>query len=187
MDLVYPAEELESSRLRLKRLQTDMVTEMFDAIAADRARLNHFLPWAHWMNEGADGLKYVNESIKSWMAGEIFNFGIYRKSDRKYLGNCGGHNISWDNRKIELGYWLIKDGEGQGLMTEAVQLVEEEFFRIGFHRIEIRCDPKNLRSASIPQRLNYQFEGTLRDNLFSAEKFWHTSVFAKLSTDRNKN
>lgn len=181
MDLRYPNEELESDRLSLKRLNIDQRKEMFAAIVSDRKRLLEFLPWAHWMKEGADELKYIESNFKDWMAGVTFNFGIFRKVDRKYLGSCGGHRISWDDRRIELGYWLIKEGEGQGFMSEAVKAVEAEFFRIGFHRIEIRCDPKNLRSSKIAKKLGYKEEGILRDNLFCENRYWDTQVFAKLS------
>ncbi len=35
----------------------------------------------------------------------------------------------------------------------------------GFDRVEIRCDPENVRSAAIPRRLGYIHEATLRGRL----------------------
>ncbi|HKJ39783.1 MAG TPA: GNAT family protein, partial [Anaerolineales bacterium] len=51
----------------------------------------------------------------------------------------------------------------QGLTTESTAaLVKVAFEIINIHRIEIHCDPNNLASASIPRKLGFTHEGTLR-------------------------
>ena len=53
--------------------------------------------------------------------------------------------------------------EGHGYVTEAVQLLARlAFDRLGANRVEIYVDPQNVRSRSVPERLGFVLEGTLR-------------------------
>ena len=68
---------------------------------------------------------------------------------------------------------------GMGLITEAVQLLEAECFRLGFHRIEIRCSSKNEKSALVALRNNFVLEGYLKDEMIENGQFRDTFIFAK--------
>lgn len=36
--------------------------------------------------------------------------------------------------------------------------------------VEIHCDPRNIRSASIPRKLNFKHEATLRDRVLNEKE-----------------
>ena len=64
---------------------------------------------------------------------------------------------------MELGYWLRKSKQNQGIMTEAVHaLTRYAFFELKVKRLEIRCDVLNDRSKKIPERLGYHLESQLK-------------------------
>ena len=65
-------------------------------------------------------------------------------------------------------------------MSEAVSALEAACFELGFNRVEIRCSSLNTRSASVPKRLEYCHEGTLREEMIENGKPRDTLVFAKL-------
>lgn len=183
MDIRYPQEEIETERLALQRLDVHMAPTIFATVDSDRERLNRFLPWVEWMKSGADEMKYIEYSRKGWKAGEVFDYAIFRARDHRYLGNCGAYRMSWKDHRVEFGYWLVGEAEGQGYVTEAVKAMEKEFFGLGFNRIEIRCDPNNIRSAAIPKKLGYTLEGILRQNICINGHYRDTSVYAKLVDD----
>jgi RimJ/RimL family protein N-acetyltransferase len=63
----------------------------------------------------------------------------------------------------EIGYWIHAGHINQGLATEA----SAALVRVGFEidrvsRIEIHCDPANVRSAAVPKKLGFTCEATLR-------------------------
>jgi RimJ/RimL family protein N-acetyltransferase len=63
---------------------------------------------------------------------------------------------------LEIGYWMRSDAAHQGLATEAAGALAAVAFAIpGVERVEIRCDPKNVRSAAIPRRLGFRHLVTL--------------------------
>jgi ribosomal-protein-serine acetyltransferase len=102
------------------------------------------------------------------------------------MGNIGVHSISWENNRCELGYWILGKHQGSGFVSDAVKTLEKMLFEIGFHRIEIQCDPANVRSAAVPLRNGYQFEGVLRDRTLECDRYRDSAMYAKLS-ENTKN
>lgn len=80
------------------------------------------------------------------------------------------------HRSAELGFGLRKEARGQGLATEAAQLVVDFGFRVlGLHRITAGHHPDNLASGRLLERLGLQREGRLRENLLS-QGVWRDSI-----------
>jgi RimJ/RimL family protein N-acetyltransferase len=85
-------------------------------------------------------------------------------SGEQLLGVVGVHVRPGPGER-EIGYWLRAEHEGQGYMSEAVAaLTRAAFERHGARRVEIRCDPRNARSASVARRAGYEHEATLHAN-----------------------
>jgi RimJ/RimL family protein N-acetyltransferase len=154
--------------------------EILAAIEKDRARLEKFLPWVPLMRIAADEENYLQRAVVQWDEGAVFDYGIFLPETGAYIGNVGVHNISWPDDRCELGYWLTAAAEGQGYMTEAVQLLETELFSMGFHRIEIHCNRLNERSAAVPRRCGYALEGILKENVLEMGKRRDTMIWAKV-------
>jgi len=57
------------------------------------------------------------------------------------------------------------DHEGQGYVTEAVQVVLELLFsRLNAHRVTINTDDTNFRSQRVAERCGFVKEGHIREN-----------------------
>jgi len=54
------------------------------------------------------------------------------------------------------------------------------------HRVEIRCDPDNLRSRAIPNRLGFTEEGTLRQVAWQYDHFLDLVVYSLLADEWGK-
>ena len=71
---------------------------------------------------------------------------------------------------LEIGYWTHKDTVGKGIATEASSAMIRVAFEIEkVNRVEIMCAPQNLASASIPARLGFTHEATLRKRALDSE------------------
>ena len=92
-----------------------------------------------------------------------FTFGIFVGGEGRFIGGTGLHpRVGPD--ALEIGYWIDRDWQGRGLVSEAVQAlcaVAVKF--MGARRVEIRCAPTNARSRAIPERLGFHLDGTLRE------------------------
>src|SRR5690606_18884570 len=83
-------------------------------------------------------------------------------TDGRMLGGTGLHPRTSPGA-LEIGYWIVADRWGEGLATEVAGALTRVGFEVmGAERMEIRVDPSNTRSLSIPRKLGYREEGTLR-------------------------
>ncbi|WP_413289534.1 GNAT family N-acetyltransferase [Bdellovibrio sp. HCB337] len=176
-----PAKMILANHLLKRRSLADVYTA-FECIDSDRVRLREFLPWVDATKSVDDQRWYVNECIKDWEAGTLFDYGIFTPDD-EYVGSLGIHNIRWEHDTCELGYWLHSKQEGKGCISSGVAAVEKILFEMGFNRIEIRCDPHNKKSGAVPQRNGFTFEGTLRQNMLFRGQYRDTAVYAKIKAD----
>ncbi len=184
MERIHLSPTYESARLIMRRQDLAWADQMFACIDQDRARLGEFLPWVPSTKAQSDTEDYIRKATDWWDEQSMFDFSMFEKSSGRYMGNFGVHHIVWENDCCELGYWISSQFLGKGYVTEAVSLIESALFKIGFNRIEIRCDSRNIKSQSIPQRSGYKFEGTLREAQRTTSGFVDLMIFAKLRSDR---
>ncbi len=180
------SEEIAAQRIVLRKHQVESATSMFAAIDHDRERLRRFLPFVDMSKAETDTLDYLRMSQEKWESREQFSFSMFLK-DGAYIGNIGVHDISWDHRRCEVGYWIIGEHEGKGCVSEALHALEDALFAIGFNRIEIHCSSSNVRSSNVPRRCGYQLDGTLRQDAIENGEYRDTLVFSKLRSDRAKS
>ncbi|MBC7371084.1 MAG: GNAT family N-acetyltransferase [Bdellovibrionaceae bacterium] len=174
--------EINGPMLVLKKHSVVLAYIMFEEIDKDRERLGQFLPWVEHMKSVDSQIWYINECTKDWSEGTMFDYGMFNL-EGDYIGNFGVHSISWADDRCELGYWISPRFEGRGFISTAVKMLEKILFELGFNRIEIRCDPKNLRSGAVPARNGYKFEGVLRGYQFQSGHHRDTAVHAKLRNE----
>ncbi len=182
----HPCKKLQSKSINLQKLQLSFAKFIFESIDNDRSRLSENLPWVNYIQSIDDEKKYLFDAMKDWDECRIFDFAIFLNETDHYLGNIGIHHISWKNKSCEIGYWILGEFEGNGFISEAVRVIENELFALGFNRIQIRCNSKNKKSANVPSRLGYVLEGTLREDSIENGAFRDTYVFGKLKTEWRK-
>lgn len=183
MEKRFLPELIVAPRVSLKRLNADLAQKMFEYIVEDRIRLSRFLPWPQAILTVNDEIDFVKRCNESWEKQESASYGIFRNNDNEYMGNINAFSFNWTNESCEIGYWILGKFEGHGYMSEAVTALEKTLFNTGFNRIVIRFDPQNKRSGSIPNRLGYHDEGTLRQAIKVDNTFRDLKVFSKIKAD----
>jgi RimJ/RimL family protein N-acetyltransferase len=165
-DLSVPIEipeEMDGPRILLRPLRPEDAPAVWDALEESRRHLAPWLPWVHALRSVDDECAAIIEMRARWTLRTDLGVGIFDRTTGRYLGGSGLHRINWDLRMFEIGYWIRATAEGHGYVTEAVQLLARlAFDRLGANRVEIYVDPQNVRSRSVPERLGFVLEGTLR-------------------------
>ena len=101
----------------------------------------------------------MTDAIAQWERGADRNFAIVDDAATgEQLGGCGLHDrIGPDGR--EIGYWLVADATGRGIVTAAARALTELALAMdGVTRVEIHCDEANVRSAAVARRLGYRLD-----------------------------
>ncbi|WP_413575059.1 GNAT family N-acetyltransferase [Bdellovibrio sp. HCB290] len=168
---------LNGPKVSLEKHSSALAPEMFKTIDANREHLKN-MPWIQFTNTVEDSKKWIDVTFAEWDNLALFDYGIYFEG--KYIGSAGVHNIHWENKNCELGYWISKEFEGRGLISEVVKMLESACFKQGFHRVEIRCFSFNDASARVALKNGYKFEGELREDSLVNGEYQSTKVFGKL-------
>jgi RimJ/RimL family protein N-acetyltransferase len=176
---------IEGEKILLRKFHNDDAELIFNEIDSDRERLGKYLPWVEHIKILDDQNKYVRDSYSKWLKCEEFNYAMFLKASNTYVGAIGVHSINWKHEKAELGYWILGKYEGKGLMLEATNRLTQILFHQGFHRVQIRCDETNARSANVPERAGFTFEGMFVDDQKLAEAIYRsTLMFSKIKNQR---
>ncbi|WP_226673428.1 GNAT family N-acetyltransferase [Rossellomorea aquimaris] len=112
---------------------------------------------------------------------ESLRYLIFHKDTNDFIGTASLHRMNWNIPKCEMGYWINSPFSGNGYMTEAVrELTNLGLQTLKFRRIEIRCESANVKSRSIPEKLGFELEGTLRNDDLSADgsKLTDTCIYS---------
>jgi ribosomal-protein-serine acetyltransferase len=178
--------KLTGERVVLKRTKPTITTAttIFSAIDANRKHIRPYMLWEKHTLKIEDLMQYLFDKEKLTKLGEKVEYGIYLNNE--YIGNIGVININQKNKSAEIGYWLAENFTKKGYMTEAVKILEKEFFEnFKLNRIQIHCDEQNEASKSVIKKCGYKFEGTHREDSFNEyfNNFRNTLMFSKLQSE----
>lgn len=85
---------------------------------------------------------------------------------------------------MEIGLWLHPDYHGNGYGTEASRLiVDHAFSELGVHRVKARAMDNNPGSNRIWEKLGFQKEGKLRENMLHEGEYRDTNVYGILEDE----
>lgn len=98
------------------------------------------------------------------------------------VGIAASDNI---NHRAEIGYWLLPEFRGKGVMTEAVKWLSHKVLNSHkYHRLQLRCAPDNLKSNAVAERSGFTFEGVERESeLLATGRYVDMNVYSLLSKD----
>jgi RimJ/RimL family protein N-acetyltransferase len=152
-----PPRRIETENLVLRAWRASDAPLLRDAIDSSLDHLRAWMPWA--MNEPAsleDTFARLAGYAAKFDAGEDFVYGIFNRDETSVLGGTGLHpRIAADG--LEIGYWIRADQVRRGFAVEAARALTEAGLAVpDVVRIQIHCDPANVVSRRIPERLGYR-------------------------------
>src|SRR3954449_11675646 len=157
---------METERLLLRCWDPADAALLEQAVGSSLPELQPWMPWAHAEPMTLEGrIDLLRDFRSKFDRGEDHIYGIFNADGSEVLGGCGLHQHVGDDA-LEVGYWIRTSATGAGLGGEAAAALTRAGLRIcGVDRMEIRVDPRNVRSARIPERLGYTMEARLRRRL----------------------
>lgn len=104
-------------------------------------------------------------------------------SDNKTFYGAGGlNNLSKEHKRAEIGFWLLTDFWGQGIMNEAIPLIcKYGFEKLGLHRIEGFVEAENKNCKRALTKLGFQHEGTMIDCEIKDGKFISLDIYSDIN------
>lgn len=180
--------------LELRILEERHAGTVFALVNRERPYLREWLPWVDATLTEDDSLAFIKASLEQFASNNGFAAGIWETSGDvtgsqpgplgRFAGVIGTHKINWPNRKVELGYWLGREFQGKGMVTEACgAAITHLLGELDLNRVEIHCATGNTKSCAIPRRLGFTLEGTLREGELCCGRYLDLNIFAMLKRD----
>jgi ribosomal-protein-serine acetyltransferase len=146
----------------LRLLEERHAPALFKLVDQERVRLREWLPWVDATRTEDDTLSFIRSVLEQFASNHGFTTGVWNRD--RLAGTVGLHRIDWLNRRVEIGYWLAREFQGRGVMTDACRaILKYVFYELELNRVEIRCAEGNAKSSAIPYRLGFTLDGQLRD------------------------
>ncbi|MFE4711880.1 GNAT family N-acetyltransferase [Paenibacillus sp. NPDC056722] len=172
---------LETERLHLRKMKVSDSSSLFkiwsDPEVTKFMNVSCFTD-EHQAIEMINLLDDLSRDLKA------IRFSIINKESNEIIGSCGYNSLDFENEKAEIGYDIAKSFWGRGYASEALSsLLDYAFSSLKLNRIEAKVDPQNVNSIKLLQKLNFTFEGTLRQYERVDGKFNDLNVYSKLILD----
>jgi ribosomal-protein-alanine N-acetyltransferase len=173
-----------TDKLVLRPPSTQDVPEIRRAL---RSNAVHLRPWSIAAAPGEDvaSLASVSRAVlqnrREWKRGQAFVFLVtLRSEDRRVVGRVTlGGVLRGAFQNAYLGYWIDKDEQGRGLMTDAVRAATAfAFSAAGLHRVQAAVMPRNGASLRVLEKIGYRREGMAERYLCIAGRWEDHALFA---------
>lgn len=106
---------------------------------------------------------------------EWFTLLVYMADSNEFIGSVGLKIDDEDFQRIEIGYLILKEYQGNGYVTEAANaLISYIFKQLNAHKVIANCATENAASWHVMEKLRLQREGLLKDD-FKVNDTWYDS------------
>ena len=141
---------LVTERLILRQLSDSDVQEIF-RLRSD-ASINKYLD-----RKPSENLGDALEFIKKIKANSFSYWGIVQKGSERLVGTICLFDISEELKKCEIGYELLPEHQGKGIMTEAAKkVIEHSFLTLGLNTMEAYTHKDNKGSTNLLKVLGFE-------------------------------
>ncbi len=121
------------------------------------------IPKEYTKKYGRRYFRIIRENLNSMRA---FEFGMFLKSNGRYLGNIGLINICLAHKHADISYYIDKDFRNMGFTTEAArEMLGWAFGFMDFEKVTGICMSINPASRRVMEKIGMKYEGTLRNEL----------------------
>jgi [ribosomal protein S5]-alanine N-acetyltransferase len=109
---------------------------------------------------------------------------IVDKKENKLIGTFGFWRIVKNHCYAEIGFSLLPEYWGKGIMLEAFKTLMEYGFNVmNLHRFEANVNPSNSNSIKILEKVGFRKEAHFRENFFFNNTYIDSAIYCLLETD----
>ena len=174
-----PFPNLETERLLLRRVDTNDIKEIF-ALRSNPETMK-YIP-RPLLKTDEDALEHIAMIDTKIETNEGINWAITLKDNPKLIGVIGHYRIKPEHYRAEIGYMLVPEFHGKGIVSEALKEVVNYGFKImKLHSIEAIIDPENHGSAKVLEKNGFVKEAHLKENKFFEGRFLDTVIYSILN------
>lgn len=109
---------------------------------------------------------------------------LFDKKTDAFCGAGGYNDRDKTHRKAEIGFWLLQEYWGNGIMKEVMpKLFELGFNQLDLNRIEGFVDHDNVKCKNALEKINFQYEGTMRECEIKNGQLQSVDIYSLLKSE----
>ena len=177
-----PFPVLSTPRLTLRQLSFDDENEIF-AIRSNKEIAKYLgRPLCANQMEARNFINKINSSIDK---NESVYWAVTFKEDSKLIGTICLWNFSEDKFTAEIGFEILPEYQGKGIMSEALEsVINYGFNTIKLKSIEGEVDPNNEKSINLMKRYGFKLIESIRETDSDDVKNSRTVIYELISNPR---
>ena len=163
------ATRLQTERLILRPLRPADIPALYRALRRNADHLRPVSP-APPPEDRRVTLALASREVERWRTlwrrGDTYALYIYPRGESqgaatRIIGRVSVNRVTRGAfQNAYLGYFIDKDEQGKGLMTEAVrEVLSLAFGELGLHRVQAAIMPRNAASMRVADRCGFRHEG----------------------------
>ena len=154
---------LKTERLTLRQLVSSDDQAIF-ALRSDE-NVNKYLDRKPGKSRD-DAKNFIRTILENTQRNNSIYWAITLSGTDKLIGTICLFDIANDKSKGEIGYELLPEFQGKGIMLEAIsKVIEFGFHYIGLKSIDAYTHAENHNSTRLLEKLNFKRHGVGNDNL----------------------
>ncbi|WP_428229251.1 GNAT family N-acetyltransferase [Flavobacterium sp.] len=175
-----PFPVIETERLLLRRITNDDVNEVFELRSNPETMKYIPRPLLKNTENALEHIAMIEDKIETNVG---INWGITLKDNPKLLGIIGFYRLQPEHHRAEIGYMLLPEFHGKGIIPEALKtLIDYGFNKMKLHSIEAVIDPDNYASERVLQKLNFVKEGHFKEVEYFEGHFYDSVIYSLLES-----
>jgi RimJ/RimL family protein N-acetyltransferase len=175
----FPFEQeiiLENDRSLIRPLQIDDVENLLPAATEDK-NLVQYSPLPIYTKELLQ--HYIEIALEERRNKLRYPFVLFDKKANAFGGSSSYMNISSKDKRLEIGNtWIGPGFQKTGFNRNNKYLMFSFVFdQLGYERLELKTDERNLHSRAAIEKMGGQFEGIFRSHMVMADGFRRNTVY----------
>lgn len=178
-----PFPVIETERLLLRRITNDDVNEVFELRSNPETMKFIPRPLVKNSEEALEHIAMIEDKIVTNVG---INWGITLKDSPKLLGIIGYYRMQPEHHRAEIGYILLPEFHGKGIIPESVnRLITYGFEELKLHSIEAVIDPENYASEKVLQKCGFVKEGHFKECELYDGKFIDSVIYSLVDNKKS--
>lgn len=163
--------------ITLKLVNPAFAPRYVELVTQNNAYLAKWLGWVNKCNNLEFFQKFIAKSLTDFNAGKSMTCAIEYQGD--IVGNISFSQIDHSLKKVEIGYWLAEQYQGNGIITRACnRLIDYAFTELKVEKVQIAAAEHNLPSRQVCERLGMKLEGIISHREKVGERILSHAMYA---------
>lgn len=176
---------LEDGPLRLRAFRPNDLDALLASLRESMDSIGYWEDWCTPSYSAADGRHWIAHTRRSWRGvGDQCALAIVDRVSDSLIGSVSINQWRAEFRCANLGYWVRRSRQGQGIASRAARLLATHALRTpALQRLEIVTIEANLASRRVAEKAGARFEGIARCRLRQRGEPQSAAIYALTAAD----